>query len=74
VSGTKLCPFCAEEIKATAIKCKHCGSMLNETASSESVTSQPSAPVSPTQLVSSTSTEPIQEIEAESAHVLNVGL
>jgi TM2 domain-containing membrane protein YozV len=24
----KNCPFCAEEINADAIKCKHCGSML----------------------------------------------
>ena len=23
-----LCPYCREEIKADAIKCKHCGSML----------------------------------------------
>lgn len=24
----KICPFCAEEIMAAAIKCKHCGSVL----------------------------------------------
>jgi hypothetical protein len=32
MSDTKLCPFCAEEIKSAAIKCKHCGEMLESSA------------------------------------------
>lgn len=27
---TKTCPFCSEEIKFSAVKCKHCGEFLNE--------------------------------------------
>jgi phage shock protein PspC (stress-responsive transcriptional regulator) len=29
MNDTKLCPWCAEEVRAEAIKCKHCGSRLD---------------------------------------------
>jgi len=29
-STTKKCPFCAEKILADAVKCKHCGELLNK--------------------------------------------
>jgi len=28
MSETKICPYCAEEVRAEAVKCKHCGSYL----------------------------------------------
>jgi hypothetical protein len=34
-TGTKSCPFCAEEINEKAIKCRHCGSMLDDNAMSQ---------------------------------------
>jgi phage FluMu protein Com len=33
------CPFCSEEINDNAIKCKHCGEVLNQSAFS-SLTNQ----------------------------------
>lgn len=35
-TGTRTCPFCAEEIKSAAIKCKHCGERL-DSAEAEAV-------------------------------------
>jgi hypothetical protein len=29
---SKICPYCAEEILAAAVKCKHCGSALDGSA------------------------------------------
>jgi len=33
MEATKRCPFCAEEILALAVKCKHCGSAIPSMAS-----------------------------------------
>ena len=29
MSDTRICPFCSEQVKATALKCRYCGSMLD---------------------------------------------
>lgn len=38
-TATKTCPFCSEEIKSSAVKCKHCGEFLIERPVSHSVSS-----------------------------------
>ena len=29
MNDTRVCPYCAEEVRTAAIKCKHCGSFLS---------------------------------------------
>jgi phage shock protein PspC (stress-responsive transcriptional regulator) len=41
VSDTKNCPYCAEEIRAEARKCRHCGSFLDSSAAARAAVSEP---------------------------------
>lgn len=43
IQDKKKCPYCGEEIKAVAKKCRHCGSWLNETATASLKTNSTSS-------------------------------
>ena len=46
-SDTKLCPYCGEEIKKVAVRCKHCQADLTKAAEADFKGAQPNAPKPP---------------------------
>ena len=44
VSETKPCPYCGEEIKRVAVRCKHCQADLSKPVDADFKGAQPNAP------------------------------